>query len=61
MQENDISVYIAKLLQKLELLVYIARNECKNVMFGFELRKKVQESEMSVYIAKLIQKRELFV
>ena len=55
------SVCIANLVQKRELLVYIARNECKNVIFGFELRKHVQESDMSVNIAKLVQKYELFV
>ena len=53
------SVCIANLVQKRELLVNIARNECKNVIFVLRLRKYVQESDKSVYIAALVQKREL--
>ena len=57
-QESEMSVYIAKLMQKRELLVWITRNELKNVIFLFKLRKQVQESDTSVYTAKLMQKRE---
>ena len=61
MREREISVYIAELVQKRELFVYIKRNEWKNVKFWFKLRKKVQESDILVYIAKLARKRYLVV
>ena len=38
-QESHILVYIVQLVQKRKLCVYINRNECKNVIFRFKLRK----------------------